>query len=84
MLLHTLWCLDVERVIHFESLMLLGPLHTKILVIDVHSGLDHTDGVTDTPTLVGTRILIRKLRLELLGDRERILEGGLLSLVRVA
>jgi hypothetical protein len=84
MLLHTLWCLDVERVVNFESLMLLGPLHTKVLVIDVHSGLNHTDGVTDTPTLVSTRILIRELGLELLGDRERVLEGGLLSLVRVA
>ena len=64
MLLHPLWCLDIERVINFERLMLLSPLHTHILLINIHCGLYHTDCVTDTATLVCTCILIiRKLRL---------------------
>ena len=47
-LLYTLWCLNIKGMVHFESLVLLCPLDTHVLVIYVNCGLYHTDSVSDS------------------------------------
>lgn len=74
MLLHTLRCRSIKCMVHFESLMLLSSLDTKVLVVNFNGGLDYADCVPNTPAWMGRGMLIRKLGLKLQWNREWILE----------
>ncbi len=80
MLLDTLWSGNIEGMVNFEGLVLLGPLDAEVLVINFYCRLYHANCIADSSTLMLRGLLTLELGLQLNWHREWILKWGMLAL----